>query len=213
MSKLESAYIKSSCTVLSIALVCAVLAAERLSRMPVRVVGLPPRHQAVQKVDAQAQAQPQEPERTVCIRECPEHSDVLSSIEGERDLLRETTAALEEAAGQDYSLRLAALEGKFTAWQEQNQQLVDNCDLLLGASGNSVFPEIPLSLENLTMGGDWLKMAMEAGRNGKLRESRLYLKAASKALNQAEKVLAKKVRLNRRSALIKPPHYLKSIAN
>ncbi|HNA72899.1 MAG TPA: hypothetical protein PKW73_06160, partial [Candidatus Obscuribacter sp.] len=108
---------------------------------------------------------------------------------------------------------LAALEGKFTAWQEQNQQLVDNCDLLLGASGNSVFPEIPLSLENLTMGGDWLKMAMEAGRNGKLRESRLYLKAASKALNQAEKVLAKKVRLNRRSALIKPPHYLKSIAN
>ncbi|MBI5173034.1 MAG: hypothetical protein HY986_09105 [Candidatus Melainabacteria bacterium] len=211
MSKLESAYIKSSCTVLSIALVCAVLAAERLSRMPVRVVGLPPRHQALQKLDSQAQ--PQEPERAVFMRECPEHSDVLASIAGERDLLRETAAALEQSRGQEYSLRLAALEGKLSSWQEQNQQLMGNCDLLLGASGNSVFPEIPLSLENLTMGGDWLKMAMEAQKNGRLRESRLYIKAAKQALNQAEKVLAKKVRLNRRSALIKPPHYLKSIAN
>lgn len=211
MSKLESAHVKSTCIVLSIALACVLVAAERLSRMPVRVVGLTAEQQTVEAVESQVEAPVSE--QPASQAKCPEHGDVRVSIEEARALLNETTEALEETGGEDRSLRLAALEGKLSTWQEHNCLLTESCDLLLGASGVSVFPEIPLSLQNLNLGGDWLKAAIENGKNGRLRESKLYLKTAGKAFKQAEKVLSKKVRLNKGSAIIKTPSYLRAIEN
>lgn len=208
MGKLESAYFKSSCIVFSIALFIVVCAAEKLSRMPVRVVGLPAEQQAVEA--AQSKVEAPVSEQPASQAKCPEHGDVRVSIEEARALLNETTEALEETGGEDSSLRLAALEGKLSTWQEHNCLLAQSCDLLLGASGVSVFPEIPLSLENLKLGGDWLKAAIENGRKGRLRESKLYLKAAEKAFKHAERVLARKVRLNKGSAIIKTPRYLRA---
>ncbi len=57
--------------------------------------------------------------------------------------------------------------------------LIANCDLLLGATGTTVYPEIPLALKKLDQAGEWLEKSMEAVTRGKNPNSQCLHKRGS----------------------------------
>jgi hypothetical protein len=94
--------------------------------------------------------------------------------------------------------------------QEHNEALNNGCEMLLGADGTLVCPEIPFALQNLRLGGDWLDKSLKAASTGQLRTSRLYMRGTAKAIDRATRLIDKKVKPNRRTAVLKIPSYLKA---
>jgi hypothetical protein len=156
----------------------------------------------------QTNDKPESPAETT---KCPDREDARKAVDEGAKIIAEVRGILKDAKNPNFADQLATADKQLSDWQAHNSVLTIDCGLLLGADGTSVYPEIPLALENLTLAGVWLEKSINAATIGQMSTSGLYLKAADKAIKQASKLLDKKVKPDRRTAVVRTPSYLKSV--
>lgn len=105
---------------------------------------------------------------------------------------------------------IALWKNEARVWKIKNDSRIESCWFLLGATGYEVHPELPLALENLKRSGNWLDCAVEAAKEGKLKDANDYILAARKATKQAGKLVAGKIRPKSKYALVGLPRHLAS---
>jgi hypothetical protein len=77
-------------------------------------------------------------------------------------------------------------------WDAKNNALIDGSGYLRNAHGDMVFPEIPLALQRLERGGEWLEKSMNAAEQDQLRTSQDCIRQAGEAIHRARKALGRK---------------------
>lgn len=125
-------------------------------------------------------------------RSCPNVNDGRASIAECRRLVDDAQKIV-----MDYrDLTVAEREGLIAAWREKeriwkaaNDNLVQCCDLLLGADGTPVFPEIPLALERLNDADQSLVKSLAAATQSHRLKARSHVKSARDNLKRATRLL------------------------
>ena len=144
---------------------------------------------------APEQAEPDvaQPEEAVPQIGCPSQVDVLASaaecqklINVARHLVR--NVKLSDATSESSAL-IAQWNEKEKLWKAQKDQLMSNCELLLGADGTAVFPQIPLALKKLNRADECLVKSIESATLGHRKKARAYLRRAQVASVRATELL------------------------
>jgi hypothetical protein len=75
------------------------------------------------------------------------------------------------------------------AWKAKNDKLIANCELLLGADGTPVFPEIPLALQSLNRADERLVKSIDVVALSHRKKVRSYIKGARADVHRAMRLL------------------------
>jgi hypothetical protein len=100
---------------------------------------------------------------------------------------------------------------RIRSWNNHNCALTKGCELLYSAHGEMIHPEFLLALKNLDGAGDWLEKSMGPTASGNPKLALAYVRAAEMAASRASKVLEGRIKANPRTAVIKPPGFLKKL--
>jgi hypothetical protein len=145
---------------------------------------------------------------------CPTKDGVLASVASCKSLITKTqnliTALNNEgdAEEQKFRFRLEQWKNEALAWRIRNDSILENCDLLLSATGVQAIPEIPLALENLQRAEVWLGRSIQSAQTGKFKEATDYIYAARKATKQSSNLINGRVKPRAKTALIELPKHL-----
>jgi len=124
---------------------------------------------------------------------CPTEDDVRASLTECQKLIDEAQCLVRNLrsldATSDGGLLIARWNEKEKAWKAKNDLMIANCELLLGANGTPVFPQIPLALRNLNRADDCLSKSLEAATLGHRIKARAFIKGARIASNRATQLL------------------------
>ncbi|PWT95541.1 MAG: hypothetical protein C5B53_11295 [Candidatus Melainabacteria bacterium] len=74
-------------------------------------------------------------------------------------------------------------------WKAKNDKLISSCELLLGADGTPVFPEIPRALLNLSRADEALVKSIDAAALSHRKKAKSYMRGARAHVNRAMKLL------------------------
>ncbi|HEY9786719.1 MAG TPA: hypothetical protein V6D17_15055 [Candidatus Obscuribacterales bacterium] len=139
---------------------------------------------------------------------CPTTDDVRESIDELQRLSAETTNIVDK---KDLESR-TSFGAKEETWIQKNKALISGSQLLAGASGVQVHPEIPLALENLARAQNWLHTAVFDSSERKT--SMKLIHHANVAIERATNLMDGDVVPDARTALVKLPKQLeKNIEN
>lgn len=97
---------------------------------------------------------------------CPTRNDVKELNIAFETVISEVNLVAKEAAKQNGSERLkeqiTACRIKIKDLKAKDESFISDCEMLLGADGTPVFPEIPVSFQTLTLCGKWLDKSLDA---------------------------------------------------
>lgn len=145
---------------------------------------------------------------------CPTKDGVLASVASCKSLITNTQNLITvlnnegDAEEQKFRFRLEQWKNEARAWKIRNESMLENCDLLLSATGVQAIPEIPLALENLQRAEAWLGRSIQSAQTGKFKEATDYIYAARKATKQASNLINGRVKPSSKTALIDLPKHL-----
>jgi hypothetical protein len=146
---------------------------------------------------------------------CPTHDGVRDSIDALANLISEAeniVATLHENHDRwNENNKRTNIEGwreQARAWEMKNESIISACPQLLGATGFSVFPEIPMALENLKSSQHWLNYAIKSASSNDFKSADEFIAAANKASERATKLIDLKVKPKRKNALVILPKHL-----
>src|SRR5277367_3818771 len=124
---------------------------------------------------------------------CPTIDDARKSITTCTTLLDAAEGFLHPPEQLKKSRELEEQIGSWTkyaeSWDKKNQALISNCELLLGADGTEVHPEIKPALEDTGAAAKFLTKAVEAARLGQSADAQTSIKRARTALSCATQLL------------------------
>ena len=113
--------------------------------------------------------------------------------------------ARRRAEGPNFSFSLKREED----WKAKNKELAKNCELLLGADGTQVHPEIPIALGYLDYAGKRIEKSLEATTLQKFYLADAYVKGACEANSFARKLLEGRSERRAGADSVKVPVYIK----
>jgi hypothetical protein len=93
-----------------------------------------------------------------------------------------------DATVPDYAI-ISDWKAKENAWKAKNDKLLSGCELLLGADGTPVFPEIPQALQNLSRADEALVKSIDAVALSDRKKARYYMKSARADVHRAMMLL------------------------
>ncbi len=172
---------------------------------PIRTITIKPR----EEVTVAAEPAPFE-------AECPTKETVQGAISDCQTLINCTQKLIAliqndaDAEQRRLDKSIALWKNEARVWKIKNDSRIESCWFLLGATGYEVHPELPLALENLKRSGTWLDFAVEAAKEGKVKDANDYILAARKATKQAGKLVVGKIRPKSKYALVRLPRHLAS---
>ena len=145
----------------------------------------------IPKVEEKSETESQPPTEEIS---CPDHAMAKTSIDECKALCDQSATAINAAEDPAHADKLKDLQGQLQHWQDKNNKIVDACQMLLGADGTDVYPEIRKSLNSANRAGKSLQEALNYAGQKQTKASRTALKIAVKYLAQATKILEKKRR-------------------
>jgi hypothetical protein len=143
---------------------------------------------------------------------CPTREDVSELTIAFRKVTNEVNSIASEATKHDKPERL---KGQITSCREKisnlkakDEEFISNCEMLLGADGTSVFPEIPVSFQTLGLCCKWLDKALDAITLENKRVALAYVRGAHAATDRVDKLLDGSLRPDVQIAM-KIPKYVR----
>lgn len=127
-------------------------------------------------------------------RVCPTTDDVLESLAECRKLIYDADYFVWKSNRpvEARSDLVGSWKREEQAWRKNVQELIANSDLLVGADGTQVYPEIPSALKNLDSAGDNLEKALDPTNTKQLELSKGYIQDSWAATHRAEKLMTGK---------------------